>query len=324
MFERYTEKARRSIFFARYEPSQFGSVEIDTEHLLLGLFREDHRLLGLGPEVPLEGIRKRIESARPRHEKIPTSVDLPLSQACKLALARGAEEAQKFGDEYIGTAHLLIGLLDQECFAAQMLREFGWAVETLRQAVAASPERAEGSPSGVGRWPEIARRVLGWPTHRAVTALFSHPGGVRLYGEAIAAARRLGSPVVETKHLLLALVERAGETFFGASSAAIREQIKPEPPRREKLSLWMTPPTEECQRALSYATEEAGQLGQKEVGAGHLALGLLREESCEAAEILRAQGLSLDNVRRVVAERHGAASSGPGEDPGEPQGRKYV
>jgi ATP-dependent Clp protease ATP-binding subunit ClpA len=322
MFERYTQKARRSIFFARYEASQFGSAEIDTEHLLLGLFREDHSLLGLGPELPVEAIRKRIASARPGREKIPTSHDLPLSQACKRALALGAEEAQKFGDEYIRTGHLLIGLLDQECFAAQMLREFGWAADTLRQAVAASPEPAEGPPSAASGWP-IPSAVGGWPIHRVFGALFSHPAASRFYKDSIAAARKLGSPVVETKHLLLVLVERAGETFFGASSAVIREQIKPEPPRREKAS-WIAGPTEEWCRALSYALEEAGRLGHKDVGVGHLALGLLREESCEAAEILRAQGLSLDQVRRVVAQMHDAASSGPGEDPGEPQGRKYV
>ena len=44
MFERYTEKARRTIFFARYEASQFGCSYIETEHLLLGLFREDKAL----------------------------------------------------------------------------------------------------------------------------------------------------------------------------------------------------------------------------------------------------------------------------------------
>jgi ATP-dependent Clp protease ATP-binding subunit ClpA len=315
MFERYTEKARRSIFFARYEASQFGSPEIDTEHLLLGLLREDHSLLGLGPELPLEAIRKRIQAATlPGREKIPTSVDLPLSLACKLALAHGAEEAQKFGDNQIRTAHLLIGLLDQDCFAAQMLHEFGWAADTLRLAVASSPEPPEGPRSAVGD-----RSI-----QRNLAALYSYPKVSGFYTEASAVARRLGSPVVETKHLLLALVERSGDTFFGASSAAIREQIKPEPPRREKAVPWITPLSEECRRALSYAIEEARQYGYKEVGAGHLALGLLREESCQAAEILRAQGLSLDQVRRVVAEMHGAASSGPGEDPGEPQGRKYV
>ena len=241
-----------------------------------------------------------------------------------VSVARGAEEAQKFGDEHIRTAHLLIGLLDQECFAAQMLHEFGWAVDTLRQAVASSPGPPEGPPMAVAAAPEILRQAPGWPIHRVLAALFSHPVISRFYKDSIAAARKLGSPVVETKHLLLVLVERAGETFFGGSSAAIREQIKPEPPRREKAESWITPLSEECRRALSYALEEAGQLGQKEIGVGHLALGLLREESCEAAEILRAQGLSLDQVRRVVAEMHGAASSGPGEDPGEPQGRKYV
>jgi ATP-dependent Clp protease ATP-binding subunit ClpA len=316
MFERYTEKARRSIFFARYEASQFGSAAIDTEHLLLGLLREDHGLLRLGPELPVEAIRKRIESAQPGPERIPipTSVDLPLSAACKRALAHGAEEAQRFGDDHIRTAHLLIGLLDQDCFAAQMLREFGWAAETVRLAVASSPEPPEGSRSAVGDWPALPN----------FAALYSYPKVSGLYKEATAAARKLGSPVVETKHLLLMLVERAGETFFGASSAAIREQIKPEPPRREKASPWITPLSEECWRALSYAVEEARQYGHKEVGAAHLAFGLLREESCEAAEILRAQGLSLDQVRRAVAEMNAAASSGPGENPGEPQGRKYV
>jgi ATP-dependent Clp protease ATP-binding subunit ClpA len=318
MFERYTEKARRSIFFARYEASQFGSAEIDTEHLLLGLFREDQGLLGLGPELPLEAIRKRIGSARPGREKISTSIDLPLSQACKLALERGADEAQKFGDEHIRTAHLLIGLLDQECFAAQMLHEFGWAVDTLRQAVASSPEPPGAPPSSAGAAPEILRQASGWPTHRVLDALFSHRAASRFFKDSIAAARKLGSPVVETKHLLLALVEHSGETFFGASSAAIREQIKPEPPRREKAESWITPLSEECRRALSYALEEAGHLGHKEVGAGHVALGLLREESCEAAEILRAQGLSLDQVRRAVVKMDAAASSGPGDNPGEP------
>jgi len=64
------------------------------------------------------------------------------------------------------------------------------------------------------------------------------------------------------------------------------------------------------------AVEEAGMAGPKETGPGRLALGLLREEACEAAEILRAQGLSLDRVRRSVA-----ASLGYGE---ESEGRNYV
>src|ERR1039457_1831928 len=63
MFERYTEKARRIIFFGRYEASRFGSPYIETEHLLLGLLREDKALANrfLGSHAAVESIRKQIE-----------------------------------------------------------------------------------------------------------------------------------------------------------------------------------------------------------------------------------------------------------------------
>ena len=81
MFERYTEDARRAIFFARYEASRFGSREITTEHLLLGLCRADHRLMMRFLTAPQEEtIRKQIEQHTPPRESIPTSVDLPFSK----------------------------------------------------------------------------------------------------------------------------------------------------------------------------------------------------------------------------------------------------
>jgi len=81
MFERYTEKARRTIFFARYEASQFGCTHIETEHLLLGLFREDKALANqfLESYSKLEAIRTSIAQRGKTGLKIATSVDLPLS-----------------------------------------------------------------------------------------------------------------------------------------------------------------------------------------------------------------------------------------------------
>src|ERR1035438_10449878 len=89
MFERYTEKARRVIFFARYEASQFGSPYIETEHLLLGLLREDKALTNrfLRSHASVESIRKQIEGHTTIREKVSTSVDLPLSNECKRVLA---------------------------------------------------------------------------------------------------------------------------------------------------------------------------------------------------------------------------------------------
>ena len=70
MFERYTEKARRVIFFARYEASTLGSLHIEAEHLLLGLFREDKQLAAhFLSHKSLESIRGQIEQHAPAAEK---------------------------------------------------------------------------------------------------------------------------------------------------------------------------------------------------------------------------------------------------------------
>ncbi len=136
MFERYTEKARRVIFFARYEASQFGSPYIETEHLLLGLLREDKALTNrfLRSHASIESIRKEVEGRTTVREKVSTSVDLPLSQECKRVLAYAAEEAERLSHKHIGTEHLLLGLLREEkCFAAEILHERGLRLSTIRE-----------------------------------------------------------------------------------------------------------------------------------------------------------------------------------------------
>jgi ATP-dependent Clp protease ATP-binding subunit ClpC len=136
MFERYTEKARRVIFFARYEASQFGSPYIETEHLLLGLLREDKALTNrfLRQHSSVDSIRKQIEGHTAIREKVSTSVDLPLSNECKRVLAYAAEEAERLSHKHIGTEHLLLGLLREEkCFAAEILHERGLKLQTMRE-----------------------------------------------------------------------------------------------------------------------------------------------------------------------------------------------
>ncbi len=138
MFERYTEKARRVIFFGRYEASQFGSPDIETEHLLLGLLREDKSLSArfLRSHGAMESIRKQIEGNTTIREKVSTSVDLPLSNESKRVLAYGAEEAERLGHKHIGTEHLFLGLLREEkCFAAEILRERGIRLDTAREEI---------------------------------------------------------------------------------------------------------------------------------------------------------------------------------------------
>src|SRR6201990_1731974 len=139
MFERYTEKTLRVIFLTRDEASQFGSPYIETEHLLLGLLREDKALANrfLRSHAAIESIRKQIEAHTTVREKVSTSVDLPLSHECKRVLAYGAEEAERLSHKHIGTEHLLLGLLREEkCFAAEILQERGLRLLAIREELA--------------------------------------------------------------------------------------------------------------------------------------------------------------------------------------------
>ena len=150
MFERYTEKARRVIFFARYEASHFGSPYIETEHLLLGLLREDKGIaVQFIPKLSAESIRRQIDSATLMREQISTSVDLPLSNECKRILAYAAEEAERLNHRHIGTEHLFLGLLREErSFAARLLNEHGVRLESVRAGIRAGWETSAAGAAG--------------------------------------------------------------------------------------------------------------------------------------------------------------------------------
>lgn len=161
MFERYTEKARRTIFFGRYEASQFGSPYVESEHLLLGLLREDKALHTLLSPGDVESIRKDVEGQTVIREKVSTSVDLPLSNECQRILAYAAEESDKLSHKYIGTCHIFLGVLrEQDCFAAKLLRGRGIVPEMAREQIGSNP------PEQVGHSPKSPGLPAGYTSHR--------------------------------------------------------------------------------------------------------------------------------------------------------------
>ena len=139
MFERYTERARRVLFFGRYEASQLGSVSIETEHLLLGLIREGKGLTSrifARSHLSLEGIRKEIEGRTVFRDKVSTSVEIPFSVETRRVLQAAAEEADRLQHNYIGTEHLLLGILREErSVAATILMEKGMRLHTVREDI---------------------------------------------------------------------------------------------------------------------------------------------------------------------------------------------
>ncbi len=132
MFERYTERARRVVFFGRYEAAEYGWPYIETEHLLLGLLREERKMLAqMAPTLAEALVRERAD--RGKGQKISSSVDLPLSNESKRVLAYAAEEAERLSDHHIGGEHLLLGLLrEKNSVAAELLTSGGATLESVR------------------------------------------------------------------------------------------------------------------------------------------------------------------------------------------------
>lgn len=154
MFERYTQDARRVVFFARFEASALGGSSIETWHFLLALIREAAPLLEryLPSPSALRSMRDRALEFSGAREVTPVDVDLPLSEEASRALAWAAEEADQLGHRSISPAHLLLGLLrESRSLAAELLEEHGVRLDRVREDLARGA--GPGSP-GQGEAPE--------------------------------------------------------------------------------------------------------------------------------------------------------------------------
>ena len=138
-FHRYTEKARQALFFSRYEASQFGSLQIEPEHVLLALIRSSHGLRGgLFERVPLSLDDARAEMVPgPAREQISFAVPIPFSDRTKVIFRVAVEEADAMKHESIGLAHILLGVLrDGESMAARLLMRRGMRASSVRAGMA--------------------------------------------------------------------------------------------------------------------------------------------------------------------------------------------
>lgn len=138
MWQRFTERARRSVFFAQQEASRLHLAYVGTEHLLLGMLREEDALCcrileGIG--YPAREIREALHP----HLKEGTDksgIDMQLTPYCKRAIDLSYDEARNLDNNYIGTEHILLGLIEEENgLAGRTMRELGVTPEALRESI---------------------------------------------------------------------------------------------------------------------------------------------------------------------------------------------
>lgn len=139
MFNRFTERARKVIILAKEEARRFNHDYIGTEHILLGLIREGEGVAATVLQkmgVSLENIRLEIEKLVQPGPATQIIGDIPFTPRAKKALELAAEEARSLGHNYIGTEHLLLGLIREgEGVASQVLLNLGMDLNTVRNEV---------------------------------------------------------------------------------------------------------------------------------------------------------------------------------------------
>jgi ATP-dependent Clp protease ATP-binding subunit ClpC len=138
VFERFTDRARRVVVFAQEEARMLNHNYIGTEHLLLGLVHEGEGVAAKALEslnISLEAVRQQVEEIIGRGEAAPTG-HIPFTPRVKQVLELSLREALQLGHNYIGTEHILLGLIREgECVAAEVLHKLGADINRLRFTV---------------------------------------------------------------------------------------------------------------------------------------------------------------------------------------------
>src|SRR5881409_1210271 len=139
MFERFTDRARKVMALANQEAQRFNHEYIGTEHILLGLVKEGSGVAAnvlKNLDVDLRKIRLEVEKLVQSSPEVGTPGKLPQTPRAKKVIEYSIEEARNLDHNYVGTEHLLLGLLrEQEGVAAQVLINLGLKLEDVREEV---------------------------------------------------------------------------------------------------------------------------------------------------------------------------------------------
>ena len=351
VFERFTDRARRVVVLAQEESRRLNHNFIGTEHILLGLIQEREgvaaQALGaLG--IRLEAVRARVEETVGRGESTPSG-HIPFTPRAKKVLELSLREALQFGHNYIGTEHLLLGLIREgEGVAATVLVGLGADLESVRLKVIQLLAGRQGS----GVPPEL----LADPGTRAAviaTAVPYEPGqtttspGGELFRAALdrlvlrrftvsscrvlllaeSEALRLGTTTVGPEHLLLGLLaegEGAAAVALGAMGIDLvtaRDEADRALGRRPLGGPARATFSDLALDALERALAEALTVGRDNVDTRELLLGLVQQAERGLGLMAAAFGLlgtSAAAVRETVTAAESDPDAGPESPAGEP------
>ena len=171
MFERFTDRARRVVVLAQEEARMLNHNYIGTEHILLGLIHEGEGVAAKALEslgISLEAVRQQVEEIIGQGQQAPSG-HIPFTPRAKKVLELSLREALQLGHNYIGTEHILLGLIREgEGVAAQVLVRLGADLNRVRQQVIQLLHGYQGKEPA---HPELWSRAVGGSERRQLAAL---------------------------------------------------------------------------------------------------------------------------------------------------------
>ena len=342
-FDKFTERARRVLQHAQDEAQRFQHNYIGTEHLLLGLIREKE---GIAAEVleslgvELDQVRTAVEFIIGRGDRIIPG-QIGLTPRAKKVIELAVDEARHMNHHYIGTEHLLLGLVREgEGIAAGTLESLGVRLEKVRKRTLEVLHQEKGLPLP-GETPSSSAQQSSDKSDEQANnssetpddteeddpsdmASFDTQASIKLEGEKLAQlseegktalqlakqeAQRLQHNYIGTEHLLLGLLclrnSVAAQTLqhLGIQLNIVRQAVQFIIGRGDKVVLGEIGLTPRAKKVLALAVDEAHSLGHSTVSSGHLLLGLVREGEGIAVGAIESLNVSIKTVREETLKQ---------------------
>ena len=331
-FGRFTERARKVLSLAQEEAQRFQHHYIGTEYLLLGLVREGDGvaakvLAHLG--VELDKVRQAVEFIIGSGDKPVTSA-VGLTPRAKKVVELAVDEARRLNHHYIGTEHLLLGLVREgEGIGAGVLQSLGVNLENLRtstiqlvastQATRTAQEQASGPVANAAAQSGTSERSeASVSTSRNRFDKFTERAR-KVLSLAQEESQRFQHNYIGTEHLLLGLV-REGDgvaakvlAHLGVKLEEVRTTIESIIGRGDHIALGEIGLTPRAKKVIELAVDEARRLNHHYIGTEHLLLGLVREGEGIAAGALESLGVKLEDVRKETLKVLGQHNGKPPE-----------
>jgi len=298
----FTDRVRKVLQMAREEAARLRHEYVGTEHILLAVIREGEGVavaVLTNLNVDLEGICQEVEAIAKQGKAARTGdFELPYTSRAKKVLELAMSEAREMNHSYVGSEHLLLGVLREEKgIAAQVLTHAGVTLDLAR----AETLRLLGTEVP----PEIPGYARPAQWHDEVQFVFS-PSVSKVLRLARSAATTLRQNAIDTEHLLVALVGEDGQAVsllrpVGTPIEEIAERLRAKRAVGTGDGRFDIPYSTNALQAIWQAVADALMLRHESVGSGHLLLGLLRVPGT-AADVLAASGVTESQVREKLLQ----------------------